>query len=124
MSNYCNDKEFLELIKEYQRTKSKKLHNEIARIFISIAEGYLRKSSFINYTEDRKKEMISDSTYYMCKKIDTYDTTREKPFPYFTSFVKNAVNQYLNERNKYNSMFTSIEYLENFNDRESDKSFE
>ena len=101
---------------EYKTNKSRILYNEIGKDLLLIARNYLNKASFINYSEDRKKDMVSDSVFYMSKKIESYDAEYTNPFAYFTTFVKNAVLQYINERKKIDKMFTSIEYIENFND--------
>jgi DNA-directed RNA polymerase specialized sigma24 family protein len=68
----------------------------------------------MDYTEDRKHEMISDATYYKWRFIDRFDVSRDNPFSYFTTVVKNAFLQYINERKKYDEMFTSIDYVEFF----------
>lgn len=112
---YCNNKDFLILLKEYQKTKDRKVANEIGKFFILIAERFLRKDNFIDYTDDRKQEMISDAVYYMWRFLDRFDINHDNPFSYFTTVAKNAFLQYLNERKKYEEMFTSIDYMEFFN---------
>lgn len=116
---YCNNAEFLKMLTRYQKTKDRKLANEIGKIFILITERFLRKASFIDYTNDRKDEMISDATYYMWRFVDRFDVTRDNPFSYFTTVAKHAVFQYLNERKKYDDMFTSIDYIEYFKNNEN-----
>jgi len=111
---YCKNADFLKMLIFYQKTKDRKIANEIGKIFILIAERFIRKSNFIDYTEDRKNEMISEATYYMWRFIDRFDITRDNPFSYFTTVAKNAFLQYLNERKKYDEMFTSIDYVEFF----------
>ena len=111
---YCKNKDFLKLLIAYQTTKDRKIANELGRVFVAISEGFLRKANFMDYTDDRKKEMISDATYYMWRFIDRFDTSKENPFSYFTMIAKNAFLQYLNERNKWDAMFTSIDYIEFF----------
>jgi DNA-directed RNA polymerase specialized sigma24 family protein len=119
MPEYVSRQEFYDLLIEYKKTKSRKTYNQIGTIFLKIARNYLNKCSFINYSEDRKQDMVSDAVYYMCRFIDRYDPTKLNPFAYFTTFAKNAFLQYLNERKKIDKMFTSIEYIENFNDIDS-----
>jgi hypothetical protein len=67
MAEYINNKEFYGQLKEYKETKSKRVYEKIGRSFLLIAKNLLNKSNFINYTPDRKDEMISDATYYMCR---------------------------------------------------------
>lgn len=111
---YCKNEDFVKLLIRYQKTKDKRVANEIGKIFILISERFIRKANFVDYTEDRKNEMISDATYYMWRFIDRFDVTRENAFSYFTTVAKNAFLQYLNERKKYDNMFTSIDYIEFF----------
>ena len=111
---YCNNKDLGKLLIAYQNTKDRKIANQIGKEFIRIADRFLRKANFKDYSEDRKNEMISDATYYMWRFIDRFDTSKDNPFSYFTTIAKNAFLQYLNERKKYNGMFTSIEYIEFF----------
>jgi DNA-directed RNA polymerase specialized sigma24 family protein len=113
MAEYIDRKEFYKLLKEYRKTKSKLTYNKIGKCFLLISQNFLNKCSFINYTPDRKEEMISDAVYYMCRYIDKYDLKKTNPFAYFTTIAKNAFLQYLNDQNKNSDMFTSLEYIEN-----------
>lgn len=102
----------------YER-EYKKLYNKLGNMFLLIAQNLLNKSNFINYTNDRKNEMISDATFYMCKYIDRYDINRDNPFSYFTRIAFNAFLQYLNDRRERDEIFYSLEYIENFSETES-----
>jgi len=113
MSKYINNKDFYSLLKEYRENKNKKTQNEIGKCFLLISKNLLNKSNFINYTQDRKDEMISDAVFYMCRYIDKFDIERENPFAYFTMIAKNAFLQNLNSYLKRNEKFTSIEYIDN-----------
>ena len=116
MAKYIKNKDFLNLLIEYQETKSKKVHNKLGECFLLISRNLLNKPKFINYTQDRKDEMISDAVFYMCRYIDKFDTTKTNPFAYFTTIAVNAFLQYINSQNKRAKMFTSIEYIENVED--------
>ena len=113
MAEYVNNKEFHILLKKYRQTKSKKTYEQIGKIFLLIAKNLLNKSNFINYTLDRKDEMISDAVYYMCRYVDKFDVERKNPFAYFTMIARNAFLQSINDYSKKDSMFTSIEYIDN-----------
>lgn len=115
MAEYIDNKEFYSLLKEYKETKSKKVHEKIGKCFLLIARNFLNKSNFINYTPDRKDEMISDAVYYMCKYVDKFNLERKNPFAYFTMIARNAFLQNINEYGKRDDMFTSIEYIDNMN---------
>jgi DNA-directed RNA polymerase specialized sigma24 family protein len=113
MAKYVNNKDFYNQLKDYRETRSKKAFENIGRSFLLIARNLLNKSNFINYTPDRKDEMISDATYYMCRYIDKFDLNRKNPFAYFTTVARNAFLQSINDYTKRDSMFTSIEYIDN-----------
>jgi DNA-directed RNA polymerase specialized sigma24 family protein len=114
MAKYVNNKRFNDLLKEYEETKSSHAFNEIGKIFLLIAQNLLNKTNFINYTQDRKEEMVSDATYFMTKYVDRYDTSKKNPFSYFTRVAYNAFLQNINDYNRRDEMFRPIEYIENF----------
>lgn len=118
MSEYVNNKTFKELLKRYKKTKSRNDYNEIGKIFLLISRNFLNKSYFINYSEDRKQEMISDAVFFMCKYIDRFDVNKDHPFSYFTQVAKNAFLQYINERKKQDDMFKNIEYIDHIDESE------
>lgn len=113
MPNYVNNKVFLKCLVEYQKQKTKKISNKIGNIFLAISQNLLNKTNFINYSEDRKDEMVSDAVFYMVKYIDRYDITKKNPFSYFTTIAKNAFLQNINEYSKLDDMFQKIEYIDN-----------
>jgi len=94
------------------------LYNKIGNIFLLIAKNLLNKSSFINYTNDRKDEMISNATFFMCNYIDRFDVTKGNPFAYFTRVAFNAFLQNINGYNELGDIFTSLEYIDNFSECE------
>lgn len=113
MAEYINNKEFYSLLKEYRETKSKRLYEEIGKCFLLISRNLLNKTNFIDYSQDRKDEMVSDAVFYMCRYIERFDLERKNPFAYFTTVAKNAFLQNINDYNKRDEMFTSIEYIDN-----------
>jgi len=119
MADYINNKIFYQQLKEYKETNSKKIYNEIGKSFILISKNLLNRSNFINYTPDRKDEMISDAVYYMCRYIDKYDLEKTNPFAYFTMIARNAFLQNINNYSKMDEMFSSIEYIENMDSKEN-----
>lgn len=113
MAEYIDNNEFYNLLKEYRETKSKKTYEKLGKMFLLIPTNLLNRTSFINYTQDRKDEMISDAVYYMCRYVDRYDLERTNPFAYFTMIATNAIRQYINSHKKRDAVFTSIEYIDN-----------
>lgn len=113
MAEYINNKDFYKLLKEYKETGSKKIYEEIGKSFLLIARNLLNKANFINYTPDRKDEMVSDAVYYMCRYIHKFDVKRKNPFAYFTMIARNAFLQNINDYGKRDALFTSIEYIDN-----------
>lgn len=124
MAKYVNNKKFNALLKEYEETQDKKVFNEIGKIFLLISQNLLNKTNFINYSQDRKEEMVSDATYFMTKYVDRYDTDKKNPFSYFTRVAYNAFLQNINDYNKRDDMFKPIEYIENFDKGNLDGQYE
>lgn len=112
MSNYIDKKKFHDILKEYKKTKDRKTFNEIGKIFLIIATNLLNHPWFVQHSQDRKDEMISDATYYMVKYIDRFDVEKENPFSYFTQVSWNAFLQNKSDYKKRDEMFKSFEYIE------------
>lgn len=114
MAKYVNNKRFLELLIDYGEDPNPKTFNELGKIFLLISRNLLNKTNFINYTQDRKDEMVSDATFFMTKYVERYDTEKKNPFAYFTRIAYHAFLQNINDYNKRDNMFKPIEYIENF----------
>jgi DNA-directed RNA polymerase specialized sigma24 family protein len=112
MANYINNKHFHNILVEYRKTGSKKVYEEIGKHFLLVARNFLNKCNFINYSNDRKDEMVSNSVYFMVRYMHKYDESGN-PFAYFTQYAYNAFLQYINEKKKIEAMFTSVEYIDN-----------
>ena len=109
---YVNNKDFYDLIVQYKQTKDRKVYNKIGKIFLLISQRLLNKSNFINYSQDRKDEMISDSVYLMSKYINSFDPEKSvQVFSYFTQISFNAVRKYINDKKVHDEIFVSIEKL-------------
>jgi DNA-directed RNA polymerase subunit RPC12/RpoP len=147
MPNYVDNKDFLNLILQYKKRKTKKVANQIGRIFINIATNYIRSPCFVNYSTDLKQDMLSSAIFFMWKYLDGYrlyfcssckhkwmDESkkcpncnsqniiyRDNPLAYYTSFAFNAYLQILNEWHKQKEIFTSYTFLENLDDNFSSK---
>lgn len=119
MSEYINNREFHSRLKEYKKFGLKKVHEQIGKDFLLISKNLLNKSNFINYTQDRKNEMISDAVYYMVKYIDRFDLERKNPFAYFTMIARNAFLQNINDFSRRDELFTSIEYIDSADTKEN-----
>jgi len=112
MATYVNQDEFYSVLVEYRTNPTKKSKEKLGRFFLLIAQRFLNRACFINYTNDRKDEMVSEATYYMVKYMDKYDLTRTNPFAYFTKIAERAFLQELNKRKKYEKRFTNLEYID------------
>lgn len=118
MPQYINNKALRNLLIDYKETRSRKTFNEIGKAFLLIATNLLNRASFINYTKDRKQEMISDATFFMVKYVDKFDVSRNNPFSYFTMVAKHAFLQNINSYTRRDGFFRSIDYIENFEKRD------
>ena len=117
---YDVDKEsFLQLIKDYRETKSRSTYNKLAVVFLKIANNLTYHYWYVNYTQDRKDEMVSDAVYYMCRYIDKFDLNRLNPFAYFTMIARNAFLQSINDYSRRDEMFTSIEFIDQADTKEN-----
>lgn len=115
MANYVEKEFFYNLVKEYQSTRSVKAKEQIGKIFIKIASNYLNRPSSINYSKDRKDDMISDAYFMMLKKIDEFDCELYRdPFSYFTSIAKHAIFQNFNMKKRDKQTFVNLSYIDNF----------
>ena len=116
MNNYADKEAFLQLIREYRKTQSRKTYNQLAKVFLSIANNLTFHYWYVNYTKDRKDEMVSDAVYYMIKYMGSFDVERGNPFAYFTTTAWRAFRQYIMKTKRREEVFTSIEYIDNIND--------
>jgi DNA-directed RNA polymerase specialized sigma24 family protein len=99
---------------EILEIKQSKIKNDLGRIFIRICRGYISRPNFINYTIDRKQEMISDACFYMTKYMYNFNEEKTNPFSYFTRICHNAFLQYINKQNLMDGKLQSIGYIENY----------
>lgn len=114
-NNYVSNKEFLKLIIEYQKTKKRHIYNKIGRQFDLITRNLLNKTNFINYSKDRKDEMMSDATMNMCRYLEKFDQNKsQNPFAYFTTCAWNSFRLNLNKRNAYDDKHISLSFIDNF----------
>lgn len=119
MNVYINNKEFYELLCQYKKTKERKLLEKIGRNFLQIAQNIIKLPNFINYSSDRKNDMVSDATFYMTKYIGTYDLERKNPFAYFSQIAINAFTQNINKHNRDKEIFIPLSYIENLSKKEN-----
>jgi len=110
--HYVNNKSLRDLLIDYKTTKSKATFNKIGHMFLLIAQNYCNKPNFINYTQDRKEEMISDACFVMVSNIDDFDVERSNAFAYFTRVVHNCFLQYIKKYKKQRQTFISLDLIE------------
>jgi len=114
-NNYIDNKEFLETLKVYEKTGSRKAYEKLGKFFQLISRNFLNKPNFINYTPDRKGEMESDAVFFMLRYMKNFDLTKENPNP-FSYFTMIAFNSFLQNIKKYKAkqhMFVSLDFNEN-----------
>ncbi len=123
MPNYLENEDFVKLILVYRKTKNPILYNEIGKRFLEIARNQLRLPCFINYSNDRKQEMISNAIFFMTKNLHDYDPlfaggdiTKSNPFSYFTTIARRAFWQTLAEYKKQDARTRPISYIDNVED--------
>ena len=114
LKNYINNAEFIILLKRYKDSnrQDKDVYNKLGKVFLSIAKNMLKRPNFINYTDDRKNDMISDACYHMIKYMHSFDLNRNNPFAYFSQITFSAFVQSINKVNRRGLFFTSMSYLE------------
>ena len=105
---YVNNKDFHRYLVEYKETGSRKSYNEIGKIFMLIAQRFLNKSCFINYSEDRKEEMVGNAVLRMCKNIASFNLEKKDPFSYFTTVTTNEVYQFINGQKDRDKLFITF----------------
>lgn len=120
MPNYIENEDFIKLILVYRKTGNRILYNEIGKKFLAIAVNQLRSPIFINYSQDRQSEMISDAVFYMTKNLADYDpmfasddVSKGNPFSYFTTVARRAFFQKIAEYKKRDIMLKPISYIDN-----------
>jgi len=110
---YVNNKKFQEHLINFFETNDYNIKEKLGKIFLIIAERILNKPCFINYTKDRKDDMISDATFFMVKYIDRYDPSRGNPFAFFSQIAFNAFRQNINKAKKRTEIFVPLSYIDN-----------
>lgn len=114
-NGYIDNKRFAKLLLLYNQTGNRAVYNEIGRVLMLLVQNILKKPRFINYTQDRKNEMISDALYYMTKYIPNYDPStadKDDPFNYFTTVAHNAFKQRIQEQIRRNTGQVSDFFLD------------
>jgi len=96
--NYVNNKDFLELLKEYVSAREYAKNNDLKKprvpekigaIFIKIATNLSNKYNFVNYTY--KEDMVGDGIVNAIEAIDSFDPLKSsQPFSYFTMVIWRA----------------------------------
>lgn len=114
---YVNNKELLRLLIEFKKNPdpdtNRRIYNELGKNFLNIAINFMNKGNFINYSEDRKQEMISEATYTMVKYLHNYDPERNtSPFSYFTQIAFNAFIRICKKNKIYCDRHCSLDILE------------
>ena len=106
-TNYVNNKQFLELLKEYRIKKtenpSSRIPDSIGKVIILIANKLASRYNFQNYTY--KDEMISDGILKAIEAVDNFDENKSSnPFAFFTQIVFNAFIVRIKKEKAYKRM--------------------
>jgi hypothetical protein len=128
MAKYIDKLEFHNLLKLYKETNSRSAYEKIGGFFLLIAQNYLNKPSYINYSSDWKDDMVSEAVLDMVRYIHNYDVDRmdleysqkgkiPDPFSYFSQYARNGINRLLKERKKDN-ILVRLPFIENMDKRE------
>jgi len=129
-NNYYVDKlEFHNALKEYNETKSQKSYNKIGKFFLSIAENYLNRPRYINYSKDWKDDMISEAVFDMCRYKHNYDVEKmEKryeeydilpdPFSYFSQYAFSGAQRLLKSKYADMEILVKLPFIENIDKKE------
>ena len=129
MSNYVDKIRFHEALKEYKLNGSKKMYERIGKYFIRIAENFLNKPNYINYSKDWKDDMVSEAVYDMVRYgIINYDVERgdkmldmgktPNPFAYISQYAYNGVMRYLGEKKEDKEVLVRLSFIENIDKKE------
>jgi hypothetical protein len=113
---YIDKKEFHELLKEYQSTKSKILYEKIGKNLILLVTGLVHNPSFLNWDGNTKDSMISDALYRMTRKINDYDAEKyDNPFGYFNMIAYRCFQRNINLAKIKAAKFINVDFIENIN---------
>ena len=129
MSNYVNNKEFHQLLKDYSENQTARTYNAIGKIFLKIAENFLNRPCYINYTKDWKDDMVSEAIYDMVRYMHNYnvEVVEEKeaktgiapnPFGYFSIYANNGISRYLGQKKKDKNVLVRLNFIENMDKRD------
>lgn len=90
--HYINDAKFKALILNYHKLKSEtpdmSVPEDIWKAFLLLANNIIRLPYFNKRLD--KEDMIMNAVIKCIEKVDSFDITRESPFAYFTTIVRNS----------------------------------
>jgi len=102
-----------------------RLYEKLGDILLKIATEFCKRPSFMNYTQDRKDELISDATYAMLQGLNKFDLryANKNAFAYFTKITWNSFKQTMNSFKKRKNVFVRVEHIENFDSVDNKNDF-
>jgi hypothetical protein len=90
--HYINDAEFKAILVRFHALRKKspncKMPDELGKAFMIMAENIIRLPWF-NQRPD-KEDLIMDAVTTCISKVDTFDMSRNSPFAYFTTVIRNS----------------------------------
>ncbi len=130
MAQYIDKLEFHNNLKKYKETECPKAYEKIGKSFLLIAQNYLNRPFYINYSPDWKDDMISEAVFDMCRYIDNYDVEelqrqweeygkKPDPFSYFSQYVFNGIMRFLGYKKKDKDVLVRLPFIENIDKREA-----
>jgi DNA-directed RNA polymerase specialized sigma subunit len=110
MAVYVKNADLLESLRKYKESggTDRKEYNKIGKMFLLMAQRFMSRCNLINYSEDRREDLISSCCLHMIKRIDSFDTTLTSPFSYFTSVIRNVILQGLNKYKDHDERFITF----------------
>jgi len=97
----------IEFLNQREADSEAPIPNEIAEIFMNMAENYALKNNFRNipYIDDMKDEAILTCIRY----VDKFNPEKsDNPFAYFTSVIHNSFLTVINTEEKHNKIRTEM----------------
>ena len=116
---YLTNDEFLKRIYQYRETRTRRDYNKLAECFMLVAKNLLNKPNFINYSNDRKADMMSEALFFMTKYHENYTADyakkhniKENPFAFFTMVAWNGFVQIIKKYKYFDTTNISLNFFD------------
>lgn len=124
--NYVNNKEFIQLIKDFQQRKkenpNERIPEQVGEIFILISNNLAKRYNFSNYTY--KDEMIADGILRAVEVFDKFDSEKSNnPFAYFTRVIFRKFIERIKKEKNERSMRDKLILINELYDQQEEDNF-